>query len=101
MTPNNSHNSNGQLLTNRELVQFPSETDADDVGVRLVELFAELEDCDPTELPSLQEAVDGDVLNTLLTEASDDRYLKVEFSYNDTLVSITNTGRISIHPLSR
>ena len=82
-----------------QFVQLPSDTDAESIGVRVVELVAELEDCDPEELPELQQTVDGDALDALVSEAADDRYLNVEFEYNDTIVSITSRGRISVQRL--
>lgn len=88
-------------VKSRQVVQFPSESGAEDIAVRVVELFAELEGCDPTELPQLQETVDTDALETVLTESDQNRYFTIEFEYNDAIVSITNEGRISVQKLHR
>ncbi|MFC6862824.1 HalOD1 output domain-containing protein [Halomicroarcula sp. GCM10025817] len=70
----------------------------DNIVVEIVEQFMKLDGCGLTELPPLQETIDVDALESLLTSA-DDSDLIVQFEYNDATVSLTGEGSVIIHPL--
>jgi hypothetical protein len=61
----------------------------------LVDSVAAATDCDPTGLPPLNEFVDVDALNTLVTE-QEDNFVGVSFVYDGVPVRIDSTGRIDV-----
>lgn len=63
----------------------------------IVREIASIADVPPDELPPLNEIMDPDGLETLLTSAED--ALSVTFEYHDYLVTVSNEGDISVRAL--
>jgi len=66
------------------------------ITVAVVEAVSTFEDCEPTALPPLYDAVDTDALNSLFTSATDDRDCHISFSFSDSRVAIENGERIVV-----
>ncbi|MFC7249882.1 HalOD1 output domain-containing protein [Halomicroarcula sp. GCM10025324] len=71
----------------------------EEIVFKIIGQFTELEGCDFTELPPLQESVNVDALESLLTRADGNQNLLVQFEYNDAVVSLTGEGSVLVHPL--
>lgn len=73
----------------------------DEIVVEIVDRVMQLEGCSFTELPPLQETVNVDALESLLTRADGDENLLVQFEYNDAIVSLTGEGSVFVYPQPR
>jgi len=67
-----------------------------DVSTRIIELVAELEEADTTELPILHDCVDADALNRLIRENAEDSHLQISFDYNGDRVTVSGDGDLHI-----
>lgn len=67
-------------------------------GVRVVQAVAAATGREPTALPALQEAVDVDAMNDILSGSSDGHRAVVSFEYANRVVEVDTGGTISIEP---
>lgn len=66
-------------------------------SVAIVEAVADATGRDPTELPPIQESVDGDALDVLLAPRTEnERRLRLEFAYDDVHVTVWRDGTIDV-----
>jgi len=80
-------------------VQYPSDSDASDVSVRVVELISDVLGRPETELTPLTDSVDPDALDDLLSDVDREQEVEVTFRYSGVVVSADNDGRIIVyHP---
>jgi len=77
-------------------VDVPDEESADDLAVRIVELFERLEGAHATELPELYSAVEVDALATQIEHANGADNLFVRFEYGDSIVRVYGDERIEV-----
>ena len=84
------------LFTMSPDIRTSVDTAVVDVSTRIIELVAELEGTDTTELPILHECVDADALNRLIRGESEDSHLQVSFDYNGGRVTVSGDGNILI-----
>lgn len=71
-------------------------TDGVEPSVRVVEVVAATTGSDPTALPTLQDAVDVDAMNELLSASPVDSPVRIGFEYADRFVEIDSRGTISV-----
>jgi hypothetical protein len=62
----------------------------------VVETVAAATDTEPTELETLQHAIDADALDTLVAEAPDPSTFRVTFQYADSTVIVTGAGSLQV-----
>ncbi|MFC6865081.1 HalOD1 output domain-containing protein [Halomicroarcula sp. GCM10025817] len=74
------------------------QTRVEPIVVGIVDELTQLYECVVEDLPPLQESVDVDALESLVTHAGDDQDLLVQFEYIGTIVSLAGDGSVSVHP---
>jgi len=77
-------------------LDWPDEASADEIGVRIVELFEDRLSASSTELPSLYQSVNVDAIEALIRHADGDETVFVQFEYCDEAVRVYGDGRIEI-----
>jgi len=69
---------------------------ADEVGVRIVELFEDLKLDPDGEHPPLYEAVDVEAIEAIIQHDGSDEKVFVQFEYCDETVRVYGDGRIEV-----
>jgi len=79
-----------------DFVQLPSETDAEELSVRILELISDIQGCPEVHLPPLEEYICTDALADMLDETSDSQQIQVAFDYAGTTVLVDSEHRIMV-----
>lgn len=75
-------------------ISRPADSDAENIGVRIVELFEDIQGVHYEELPSLYDTIDTEVVADLLEHTETE--LMVQFRYGGHVVRIHGDERIEV-----
>lgn len=75
-----------------EIIHRQIDTNTDDPAVALAEEVAEIENTDPTTLPTMYQCIDGILDNLFAKPPAPEAQLRVEFSYDRYRITVEQDG---------
>lgn len=76
----------------RDRIRRELDTDADDPGTEVAMIVAEIDERDPTELPTIHECLNGILTDVFDDPPSPDARLQISFVYADYRITIYQDG---------
>lgn len=91
-----SNNDAGRDSPESEIAHRSITTDPDDADYEFLELIAEQESCDVTDLPPMHPRIDDVVSEVFQDPPSKDAQLRIQFSYFGYRVDLDQSGNVSL-----